>query len=127
MFKEIKLVILLTFTFIAGLFIGVNIENVQAIVKAPNEQNQPVVSQNNQAPATPTANPEIKKAEQELEQKQDQLNQQIIDRPVSPPAADRDRGASLYSISSSMQVDIQRLEEDVAILKNKVNILSNMR
>ena len=135
--NKIKLLLLLAMMYFIGLYTGVNIQDVDAIVKAPGEYNQPMASQNKQqkpltsqnAPAQmPPQAPAIQNPVIErIDNKGTVIeNSTVIEEPVARPAA-VDRGATLYSISSAMQVDIQRLEDDVASLKNKVNILSNMR
>lgn len=42
-------------------------------------------------------------------------------------AAATDKGATLFSLTSSILVDIKRMEEDLAALKAKVNTLNNIR
>lgn len=205
--KNISFILLLAAIYFAGIYTGLSIQAVNALVKVPGAYNQPVVSGNsktsNQAPAqpakkiipqrnnsaasnraaaptkvisspttsnqaiVPTKSPNINaptKATTTLPantQTTESISPQKINptvkvlstqavkapspnyakptttmvpsdisktagTPISPPSA-TSQGATLYSLSSSMQVDIQRLEMDVAALKNKVNILSNMR
>lgn len=131
--KNLKYLLLVAVVYLAGFFTGICMQNVNAVVRAPGESNQPMASQtayNNPAPQPIAQQPVTQQpvAQQPVAQPQNPVpNQTFVDRPISPPAAADDRGATLYSISSSMRVDIQRLEEDIAVLKNKVNILNNMR
>jgi hypothetical protein len=134
MMNKFKLVVIILGVYLFGFYSGINLQNVNAIVKAPGENNQQQVSpgQRNVTPAgqipaqgPPQITPSVMPVQNEPLDESDQVINQD-NRPVSP-AASAPGGVTLYSLSNAMQVDIERLEEDVASLKNKVNILSNMR
>lgn len=153
--NKVKVFLLVAIIYLAGIYTGVNMQDVNAVVRAPNEYNHPTASNGaktqavNQAPAARTnpnvvqmpppqaaPQPEQQPAHQPVQAQQpaayqppaaiQPMQKMPANEPVSAPAA-YDRGATLYSVSSSMLSDIERLEEDVALLKNKVNILVNMR
>lgn len=137
--KKFKFLLFVAALYFAGFFTGICMQNVNAVVRAPGESNQPTSSQATRT--NPSQQPMVKKvaprpiAQKPIAQAQNTVAQPqntvpaqpLVDRQFSPPAAADDRGATLYSLSSSMRVDIERLEDDIAILKNKVNILNNMR
>lgn len=137
--NRIQVLILVVVVYFAGLMTGSVMQTVDAEVKAPNEYNQPMTSQQGAVPAQPEQvqpqplhqRPPERVVEQPVvkgngvPEVRDETGA-VMARPVSEAAA-IDQGATLYSVSSSMMSDIQRLEDDVALLKNKVNILMNMR
>lgn len=125
--KKMKFVLLVVIVYLAGFFTGICMQNVNAVVRAPNENNQPTSSQTAYNNPAPQPMPQSTEVQQQNQVQNPVPNPAYADRPMSPPSAADDRGATLYSLSSSMRVDIQRLEEDLALLKNKVNILNNMR
>jgi hypothetical protein len=132
--NKYKLVLLLAGVYMLGFYSGMHIQKVDALVRAPGENSQPQVSQAAQNTQPSNTNPERVPAQTNPQARpltqSDILDREILKnedrRPVSPAAATRD-GVTLYSLSSAMRVDIERLEEDVASLKNKVSILENMR
>lgn len=127
--NNIRLIMLLILIYVVGFYSGLNIEKVGAIVQAPNENNNKVISQNNQSQPPANTKPMITQP-----QKPQGVSGQAVPtvvknedkRPLEVQAS-TEQGVTLYSISSAMRVDIERLEDDVASLKNKINILSNMR
>lgn len=162
-----KWVLLLAFLYLSGVYTGVQIQQVTAVVKTPPETTTPTKSAGSDTkgkpkqsapvtlnpsakdkptiakPATPTP---AKSTTQEPAQTTSQASPPVksaITKPktnptakvvnsVSPaqkvpvPAAGS-QGVTIYSLSSSMRADIERLESDVAALKYKISILSNMR
>lgn len=160
MIKKINLGVIIIAVYFLGLVSGLQIQNVKAVVRAPNDNNQPVTSNGKAQPVTtsqPAANSKpvsnsqpvaTKKAEPKPQaaSKPAKTNKPVAQatqpqnavvskgtpaatasaRPESPPAA-TPTGATLYSVSSSMLVDIQRMEQDLAALKYKAYIVSNMR
>ena len=163
-----KWVLLLAFLYLSGIYTGVQIQQVTAVVKTPPEtttsaktttadtkgkpkQSAPVTL-NPSAKDKPTiAKPAIPTPVKTTPQEPTQNTNQAVTAPVKsaitkpktnptakvvtqtspgqkvPVPAAGSQGVTIYSLSSSMRADIERLESDVAALKYKVSILSNMR